>query len=75
MALKVDFAPGHGGDPEPSTLWFGQRRVDVLGILDRWWGTGMRWWKVDTAEGPYVVRLDQATGTWDLAAIPRQGPA
>jgi hypothetical protein len=35
----------------------------------------MRWWKVDTAEGPYVLRLDQRTGDWDLAAIPRSGPA
>lgn len=74
MALRVDCMPGHAGDPEPSALWFGQRRVGVLGILDRWWGTGMRWWKVDTDEGPYVVRLDQRSGEWDLAAIPRRDP-
>ena len=74
MALRVDCTPGHAGDPEPSALWFGQRRVGVLGILDRWWGTGMRWWKVDTDEGHYVVRLDQRSGEWDLAAIPRRDP-
>lgn len=74
MALRVDCTPGYAGDPEPSALWFGQRRVGVLGILDRWWGSGMRWWKVDTDEGPYVVRLDQRTGEWDLAAIPHRGP-
>ena len=75
MALRVDCAPGHAGDPEPSALWFGQRQVAVLAIVDRWWGTGMRWWKVDTAEGPYVVRLDQRSGEWDLAAIPHRDPA
>lgn len=73
MALTVECKPGHAGDPEPSAIRFGQRRVEVLDILDRWWGTGMRWWKVDTAEGPYVVRLDQRTGEWELAAIPRDG--
>lgn len=75
MALKVDCTPGYAGDPEPAAVWFGQRRVEVTGILDRWWGTGMRWWKVDTAEGPYVVRLDQNAGTWELAAIPRTDAA
>jgi hypothetical protein len=74
MALKVDCSPGHAGDPEPAAVWFGRRKVEVVAILDRWWGTGMRWWKVDTAEGPYVLRLDQRSGDWDLAAIPRQDP-
>jgi hypothetical protein len=36
MALRVDGAPGHAGDPEPSALWFGQRQVAVLAIVDRW---------------------------------------
>ena len=55
--------------PEPAVLWFGARRVDVLSVTDRWYGTQQRWWKVETAEGCYVVRLGEASGTWELAAV------
>jgi hypothetical protein len=57
------------GCPEPASLWFGQRRVEVLSVVDRWYGTDRRWWKVETAEGFYVVRRDEVSGTWELAAV------
>ena len=72
MALRVDTAAGLNGDPEPSVLWFGARRVEVTAILDRWWGPGMRWWKVETADGPYIVRKGTDAADWELAAVVRE---
>ena len=53
----------------PSVIWFGSRRVEVRAVTDRWFGTAQRWWKVETDEGAYVLRHDEAVGTWELAAV------
>jgi hypothetical protein len=70
VELRVETEPGHGGEQEPAVVWFGRRRLVVRAILDRWWGPGRRWWKLDTEDGFYVLRLDQDTGEWVLAAVP-----
>lgn len=71
MEIRVEYEAGLLGDePEPAVVWFGKRRVVVTAISDRWWGPGRRWWKVETADGAYVLRRDDATGTWELAAVP-----
>ena len=67
--LRVDTQSGEAGGREPRALWFGARRVEVLAVVDRWWGTGRRWWKVRTPEGDYIVRLEEASGDWELAAV------
>jgi len=71
MVLHVECAPGDGGALEPHVIWFGARRVAVSAIIDRWYGDTQRWWKVDTPDGPYVLRLDEPSGTWELAAVVR----
>lgn len=55
--------------PGPRVIWFGARRVDVTAVLDQWYGVDRHWWKVQTAEGKYIVRLDEVSGTWELAAV------
>ncbi|WP_041674926.1 hypothetical protein [Ramlibacter tataouinensis] len=72
MHLRVDCQPQRGSaEAEPSVIWFGSRRVPVLCVVDRWWGPTRRWWKVQTGEGAYVLRLEQDTGEWTLAAVVR----
>ena len=69
MSLRVDCAPGLAGDAEPMRLWFGLRAVEVRAVVDRWWGPQHRWWKVETAEGVYVLRREEHSGGWELAAV------
>lgn len=71
MELQVECAAGPDGTVEPRTVWFGSRRVEVRAVADRWYGQDQRWWKVETDEGVYVVRRDERTGAWDLAAVVR----
>ena len=71
MDLQVECAADGAGHFEPRVVWFGARAVPVQAVTDRWWGETQRWWKVDTAEGPYVLRLDESSGTWELAAVVR----
>jgi hypothetical protein len=60
------------GSADPVAIWFGARRVEVLAVTDRWYGEDRRWWKVETVDGLYIVRRDEATGAWDLAAVVRE---
>ena len=71
MDIRVEYQPGPTGELEPAVVWFGQRRVTVRAILDRWYGADRSWWKLDTADGPYVLRRDDDSGQWELAAVPR----
>jgi len=64
-------ASGPTGSPDPAVIWFGSRRVKVSAVTDRWFGSDQRWWKVETVDGLYIVRLDESTATWELAAVVR----
>jgi hypothetical protein len=71
MELLVECTAGITGEPEPAVIWFGLRSVAVQSILDRWYGSHHRWWKVSTTDGQYVLQRDEITGEWTLAAVPR----
>jgi hypothetical protein len=66
----IAFAGDRPGDP--AVIWFGARRVEVYAVTDRWFGSDQRWWKVETGDGTYIVRLDESSGGWELAAVVRQ---
>jgi hypothetical protein len=73
MALRVECSAGLGGEPEPDVVWFGARRVGVRSVVDRWFAPDKRWFKVDADdEQLYVLRHDQSTGEWELAALTRR---
>ena len=73
MSLRVETSAGLGGEPEPIVVWFGARRVGVRAVVDRWFAPSKRWFKVDADdEQLYVLRHDEATGEWDLAALTRR---
>ena len=60
MEIRVEYQEGLGGEPEPAVVWFGERRLAVQAITDRWYGTDRRWWKLQTEDGLYVLRRDDA---------------
>ena len=72
MDLRVECAVGPSAELEPSVVWFGSRRVVVRSIIDRWYGSGHGWWKVDTEDGLYVLRREDSSGAWELAAVVRE---
>jgi hypothetical protein len=65
-------ASGMNGAADPTAIWFGARRVQVRAVTDRWHGRNQRWWKVQTIDGLYIVRLDELASTWELAAVVRE---
>jgi len=54
-------------------IWFGARRVGVRAVVDRWFAPTTRWFRVDADdEQLYVLRHDESTDQWDLAALTRR---
>jgi len=38
-------------------------------VVDRWFAPSQRWFKVDAGDGNrYVLRHDEASGEWEIAA-------
>jgi hypothetical protein len=72
MELRVECTRDAGGTFDPAVVWFGARRVPVDAVVDRWYGREARWWKVATPDGLYVLRRDEGSGAWDLAAVVRE---
>jgi hypothetical protein len=73
MAIRVECYAGYRAEQEPTAFWLGARRVEVREIVDRWYAPDKRWFKVDGDDGQlYVLRHDEATDSWDLAALTRR---
>ena len=73
MTLTVESVPGLRGEPEPTAVWFGARRVGVRAIEDRWFAPMQRWYRIDADDGQlYVLRHDLASHAWELAALTRR---
>ena len=72
MELRVECDVGPSAELEPSVVWFGSRRVVVRSIIDRWYGSGQQWWKIATDDGLYVLRREDSSGAWVLAAVVRE---
>jgi len=56
-------------DPQaaPRTLYWGERRITILEVIDQWYGPGYRYVKVKGYDGNvYILRFDQIRDTWDL---------
>jgi hypothetical protein len=73
MILRVECHAGYRGEQEPIAFWFGTRRLIVRAIVDRWFAPTQRWVKIDAGDDQtYVLRYEEATGQWDLAALTRR---
>lgn len=70
MPIRVSSYAGYRADQEPLAFWLGERRVEVRAIVDRWYAPTQRWFRVDADDGNlYVLRHDEASGDWEIAAF------
>lgn len=63
-------------EEEPRAFFLGQRRLQVVEILDRWLAPDYGYFKVTADDGAnYILRHDLPTGTWELTLFQRSGIA
>lgn len=67
MDIRVECHAGYRGEEEPRALHLGARRIAVESILDRWLDPRHRYFKLRGEDGAtYLLRHDEAAGTWTL---------
>ncbi|MGZ5000044.1 MAG: hypothetical protein ACXV7F_07060 [Methylomonas sp.] len=72
LQIRVACYAGYRGEEEPRRLWFDDRSVEVMEILDRWLAPDHRYFKLRGDDDYiYIVRNDPKTGQWELTMFDR----
>ena len=67
MRIHVEQHADDHGMPMPLKLHFGEYQVDVLEVLDQWYGPDYRYIKVRGCDGGlYILRFDEPHAEWAL---------
>ncbi len=70
MKIRVECYAGYRGEEEPRAFTLGERRLEVVSILDRWLAPGHRYFKVAASDGDtWILRHDEVSGEWTLGAF------
>jgi hypothetical protein len=62
MRLQIDLCAA-----VPRSLYWGERRVDIIEIIDQWYGPGYRYVKAKAYDGSvYILCFDEIRDRWEL---------
>lgn len=67
MKTRVQCYAGYRGEEEPRAFYLGERRVDVITVVERWLSPDHRCFRVQAYDGSvYVLCHDQARDEWEV---------
>ncbi len=65
--LKVECYAGYRGEETPRCIWLGERKIEVVRVIDRWLGSDHRYFKIlGDNRALYIIRHDIQKWTWEL---------
>ena len=68
MKIHVQCYAGYRGEEEPRFFDLGDRRIEVMEIIDRWLSPGHRYFKVRAYDGSvYILRHHEVAGEWEMS--------
>jgi hypothetical protein len=72
--IEVECYSGHRGEETPRRFRLGERRVEVIEVVDQWLAPDHRYFKVRGDDGDtYILRHDPGRHIWDLTMFQRGG--
>lgn len=75
MLLHVESHIGAHGDVEPFAFLLGDRRIDVVHIIDRWIGDERSYYKVQASDlALYILCFTPSEKKWELTLFRAPGP-
>ena len=70
MQIRVQCYAGHRGEEEPRAFDLGDRRLEVVEIIDRWLAPDHRYFKVQADDdNVYILRHVEAAGEWEMTSF------
>ncbi|MBE0575757.1 MAG: hypothetical protein IH613_07655 [Desulfuromonadales bacterium] len=70
--MRVVCNSSHCGEAIPKHFYLGERRINVVEIVDRWLATDHRYFKIRSNAGDnYILRHDSLTDSWELTLFER----
>jgi hypothetical protein len=73
MDVEVECYAGHRGEETPRRFSLGHRPVEVVEVIDRWYGPDHRYFKLRGNDGAiYLLRHDEALDRWELKMFLRE---
>jgi hypothetical protein len=70
MQIRVQCYAGHRGEEEPRAFDLGDRRLEVVEIIDRWLAPDHRYFKVQADDdNVYILRHDETAGEWEMTSF------
>jgi len=65
--MRIQVEPHADLRAAPRSLYRGERRIDVIEIMDQWYGPGYRYVKVRGHDNSlYILRFDEINDQWEL---------
>lgn len=72
MAAKVRVVcyEGYRSGETPRAFRVGERRIEVVRVLDRWRGPDHEYFKLDASDGlRYILRYDRNDDAWEITLM------
>jgi hypothetical protein len=67
LEIRVECHAGFMAEETPRRLFFKERPIEIMEVLDRWLAPDHRYFKVRGDDGGmYIIRHDVETGRWEL---------
>ena len=75
MKVRVVCYEGHRSEETPRAFLLGERRVEVVSVLDRWRGEYHEYVKLDGSDGArYILRYDCSRDAWEIQMMESPQP-
>jgi hypothetical protein len=67
LILKVECYAGYRGEETPRSIWLGERKIEVIRVIDRWLAPDHRYFKIlGDDRALYIIRHDIQKWIWEL---------